>query len=129
MIRTVSRTALVAASALVLGAVTPVLAQGTTVVVQWNNATLNAIVATSAPPTVAARALAVVHTAIYDAWAAYDPTAVGSMANAPARQPSGAGTPDNKAKAISYAAYRTLLDLFPTQGSALNAVMTSLGYD
>jgi len=51
------------------------------------------------------------------------------MANAPARQPAVAGTPDNKVKAISYAAYRTLLDLFPTQGSALNAVMTSLGYD
>jgi hypothetical protein len=120
---------LVATAALLFGAISPASAQSPSIVVQWNNAILNAIVATATPPTVAARALAVVHTAIYDAWAAYDSKAMGSLASAPARQPASAGTPENKAKAISYAAYRTLLDLFPTQGSALNAVMTSLGYD
>ena len=38
-------------------------------------------------PTVTARALAVVHTAMYDAWAAYDPTAVGTRRGAPLRRP------------------------------------------
>jgi CRP-like cAMP-binding protein len=38
-------------------------------------------------PTIAARALAVVHTAIYDAWTAYDPVAVPTMANGNGRRP------------------------------------------
>src|SRR5215207_5008354 len=46
-------------------------ATGDNVVLQWNEVTLQAIRDTRPLPTVAARALAVVHTAIYDAWAAY----------------------------------------------------------
>jgi hypothetical protein len=126
MLRVVSRSTLVAASALVLCAVTPALAQSPTVVVQWNNATLNAIVATSAPPTVAARALAIVHTAMYDAWAVYDPVAIGTQPTSP-RQAG--GSDDDKTQAVSYAAYETLLDLFPAQKPALDAVMKTLGYD
>ena len=82
-----SSIAFLVTAALLFNAVFPAAAQTPTVVVQWNNAILNAIVATATPPTVAARALAVVHTAMYDAWAAYDTTAVGSMAAAPSRQP------------------------------------------
>jgi hypothetical protein len=102
------------------------MAQGPTVVVQWNNAILNAIVATSTPPTVAARALAIVHTAMYDAWAVYDPVAIGTQPTSP-RQPG--GSQDAKTQAISYAAYETLLDLFPTQKTAFDAIMHTLGYD
>src|SRR5262252_10729105 len=82
--------------------------------VQWNDATVSAIKATSAAPTVGSRALFIVHSAMYDAWAAYDSTAVGSISGAPPRQPQSAQTTANKAWAISYAAYRTLLDLFPS---------------
>jgi hypothetical protein len=101
----------------------------TTIVVQWDQAALNAIVATSTTPPPAARALAIFSTAMYDAWAAYDSTAVGSLPTSPARQPASASTPANKSKAISYAAYLTLVDLFPTQKATLATVMTSLGYD
>src|SRR5262249_53128738 len=40
-----------------------------------------------------------------------------------------ARTLENKAKAISFAAYFTMLDLFRTQKPALDNVMKSLGYD
>jgi len=42
------------------------------VVLKWDEQTLAAVRATKPAPTVVARALGVVHTAIYDAWAAYD---------------------------------------------------------
>ena len=90
---------------------------------------LNAIVSTSTPPTQAARSLAIVSTAMYDAWAAYDPVAVGTMATSPSRQPAGAQTAANKAKAVSYAAYLTLLDQFRPAGPSFDALMRSLGYD
>src|SRR5262252_9029535 len=83
--------------------------------VQWNDAAVSALKATSAAPTVGSRALFIVHSAMYDAWAAFDTKAIGSIPGAPARQPAKSQTDANKAWAISYAAYRTLLDLFPTQ--------------
>ena len=97
--------------------------------VQWNDAAVSAIKATSTAPTVASRALFIVHSAMYDAWAAYDSKAVGSISGAPPRQPQSAQTTANKAWAISYAAYRTLLDLFPTQEPAFTKLMINLGYD
>ncbi len=57
-------------------------ATGDNLVLVWNEATLEAIRTLSPGPTVAVRALAVVHTAIYDAWAAYDPVAVGTRLGA-----------------------------------------------
>jgi hypothetical protein len=99
------------------------------VAVQWNDAVINAIKATSTPPTVASRALFIVHSAMYDAWAAYDSKAVGSIPGAPPRQPASASTLLNKASAISYAAYRALLDLFPTQAAPFRLLMVNNGYD
>jgi hypothetical protein len=49
---------------------------GDNLALQWDEVTLQAIRDTRPFPTVAARALAIVHTAIYDAWAAYDSVAV-----------------------------------------------------
>jgi hypothetical protein len=66
---------------------------------------------------VAARALAIVHTAIYDAWAAYDPLAVGTQLGAGLRQPQAERTQANKDKAVSFAAYTALMDLFPARQS------------
>jgi hypothetical protein len=97
--------------------------------VQWNDAALTAIHTTGTPPTVASRALFIVHSAMYDAWAAYDATAAPSIAGAPARQAAGLGSLLNKTSAISYAAYRTLLDLFPTQATAFKNLMINLGFD
>ncbi|HLJ49563.1 MAG TPA: vanadium-dependent haloperoxidase [Bryobacteraceae bacterium] len=98
-------------------------------VVQWNDAILTAIKTTATPPTVASRALFIVHSAIYDAWAAYDPTASPSVSGAPPRQPADSQTVANKTWALSYAAYRTALDLFPTQEPSFTMLMINLGYD
>jgi hypothetical protein len=102
-----------------------------TIVVQWDKVALQAIRNTGPGPTVEARHLAVLHTAIYDAWAAYDDTALGTRLGAALRQPAGRRSPDNRDEAISFAAYRALVDLFPqpVQRAYLSAVMRRLGYD
>ena len=99
------------------------------VVLKWDEQTLAEIRATKPAPTVVARALAVVHTAMYDAWAAYDATAVGTRLGGSLRRPADERTADYKSKAISYGAYRALLDLFPTRSGDLTGFMTDLGYD
>ena len=63
-------------------------------------------------PTVASRAFGVLFTAIYNAWAAYDPVAKVTQNGGPSQQTTG-NTDANKTQAISYAADRTLNDLFP----------------
>ena len=108
-------------------------ATGDNVVVQWDEVTLQAIRDTRPGPTPAARALAMVHTAIYDAWAAYDAVAVDTRqrlrVTPTLRQLTAERTLANKEKAISYAAYATLVDLFPTQQPAFDEQMTTkLGY-
>jgi len=100
------------------------------VATQWNNALLQAVRNTGFAPMWTARALACVHTSMYDAWAAYDPVAVGTRLGGSLRRPAGEHTQANKEKAISYAAYRTLVDLFPSQQAVLfDPLMAALGYD
>jgi hypothetical protein len=101
-------------------------ATGDNLVLVWNDQTLESIRKLPPAPTVAARALAIVHTAIYDAWAAYDPLAVGTRLGAGLRQPQTERTQANKDKAVSYAAYTTLMDLFPARQSDLTTKMASL---
>jgi hypothetical protein len=103
-------------------------ATGDSVVLAWNQQVLDTIVATRTGPTIAARALAVVHTAIYDAWAAYDPVAVGTRLGGNLRQPETERTLDNKTKAVSFAAYAALVDLFPARQASYAQLMTDLGY-
>jgi len=52
-----------------------------------HNATLQAIRDTKPGPPMVARMLAIVHTAIYDAWAAYDPVSVGTRLAGGLRRP------------------------------------------
>jgi hypothetical protein len=120
---------------LVLGLVTSVgrpeparAADGDNLVLVWNDQTLEAIRRLPPAPTVAARALAMVHTAIYDAWAAYDSLAVGTRLGAKLRQPEAERTQANKDKAVSFAAYLALVDLFPTRQAVFAQQMTDLGY-
>ena len=103
-------------------------ATGDNLVLVWNDETLEAIRKLPPAPTVAARALAMVHTAIYDAWAAYDPLAVGTRLGAGLRQPEAERTQANKNKAVSFAAYTALVDLFPARQEILAQQMTDLGY-
>jgi hypothetical protein len=65
----------------------------------------------------------VAHTAIYDAWAAYDPVAVGTRLGGNLRQPAAERTLENKTKAVSFAAYATLVDLFPARQSIFRDFM------
>jgi hypothetical protein len=98
-----------------------------TVVLTWNEAVLAAIRATRPSPPVAARALAVVHTAMYDAWAAYDPRAVGTRLGF-IPPPVDRGTAA-KTEAVGYAAYHTALDLFPDRKSTVDETLAAVGLD
>src|SRR5438105_9991672 len=120
--------ALLIGLALLLTAIEPAVAIDN-VVLQWNEATLDAIRNTKSPPPIAARAFAVTHTAMFDAWAAYDPVAKGTRLGSSLRRPEVERTAANKEKAISFAGYRVLVDLFSTQTAVFGALMSSLGYD
>lgn len=100
-----------------------------TAVVKWDEAALEAIRIGHPGPPVVARALAVAHTCMYDAWAAYDDKAVGTQLKGTLRRPVSERIDVNKDKAVSYGAYRALVDLFPTQKSAFDAVLTGQGYN
>jgi uncharacterized protein DUF6851/vanadium-dependent haloperoxidase-like protein len=102
------------------------------VVLLWNEQLLNTIRRNPkiTGPTVAARAIGILNTAIYDAWAPYDPMALGTRLLSQYRQPAAADTLANKNEAISYAAYRVLTDLFKdsTSLAAYNQQMSDLHY-
>jgi hypothetical protein len=97
---------------------------------RWNDALLQAVRNVQANPVVAARALAVTHTAMYDAWAAYDRKALGTRTGDSLRRPRAERTLANKRVAVSYAAYRALVDLFPSQKASLfDPLLVDLGLD
>jgi len=101
-----------------------------TIVVQWNTAALQAVRDGTLGPPMVARALAIVHTCVYDAWTAYDRKAVGTRLGGSLRRPKAEGTPANKDKAISFAAYRAAVDVFPwDKTKVFDPLMASLGYD
>ena len=100
-----------------------------TVPAQWNQALLDSVKAARAGDVVVARSLAIVHTAMFDAWAAYDDKALSTQTGSRWRRPQGERTQANKEKAVSYAAYRALVDLFPARQDALSQVMRGMGYD
>ncbi len=76
------------------------------------------------------RALAIVHTAAHDAWAAYDRDAVGTRLSGSLRRPPAERTRANKEEAISFAAYRAAVDLFPgSRSSVFDPLMATLGFD
>ncbi len=66
---------------------------------------------------------------MYDAWAAYDPIAVGTRLGGSLRRPPAERTDAYKSQAISYAAYRALLNLFPARSADFRGLLTAMGYD
>ena len=82
-----------------------------------------------ARPTVLSRQMAIVQTAVFDAWAAYDDTAVGTRYGAALRRPEAERTEANKATAIAFAAYRALLDQFPAETDHIRASFAAAGFD
>lgn len=104
-----------------------------TIVGLWNCAALDEVRSSRAlrnGPPVVARALAIAHTCMYDAWAAYDSLAVGTVLGGALRRPAAERTDPNKTTAVSFAAYRCLTNLYPDAASAtrLGAVLTGQGY-
>ena len=98
-------------------------------VLRWNSLALTTIRQLRPPPPVAARALAILHTAIFDAWAAYEPTALGTRLGGDLRRPPWERTLENKQQALSFAAYRALSDVFPGREATFAAQLHSFGYD
>ncbi|HEY1859253.1 MAG TPA: vanadium-dependent haloperoxidase [Gemmataceae bacterium] len=80
-------------------------------------------------PTVGSRMLAIIVTAMYDAWAAYDEKAFGTRLGDKLRRPPAERTLANKEKAIAFADYRVMLDLFPEDAKWLAEQMRSHGLD
>ncbi len=113
----------------VVGACVLSAPSGATVVVDWNNSALAEIRLARLGPPIVARALAISHTCMYDAWAAYDARAVGAVLGDSLRRPLSEQNDANKAKAVSFAAYRCLLNLFPAGAARLETTMLGLGYD
>jgi hypothetical protein len=98
------------------------------VVLQWNNEALECIRLVRTPPVVNARALFIVHSAAYDAWAAYDAKAVGTRLGGTLRRPSSERTSANKNQAISHAAYRAASWVWPGCQASWDAQLEALGY-
>lgn len=80
--------------------------------VVWDQAVQEAVATTSPGPTIASRAYAMMHTAMYDAWSAYDSLAISTQLADNLQRPSEENTESNKVQAMSFAAYRVLDDLF-----------------
>ncbi|WP_214227649.1 vanadium-dependent haloperoxidase [Pedobacter sp. B4-66] len=80
--------------------------------IQWNQLLLEAIKLTKTSPPLAARALAMVHTAMYDAWSVYDKYAISTTTARYIKLPGNECVKENIRAAFSYAAYRVLMDLF-----------------
>ncbi len=99
------------------------------VVLAWDRALLTVISQTPTAPTVASRSLAVLHTAIYDAWAAYDEHALATTTFGLHRRPPAERTEANKREAISYAAYVAAANLYSDLKSVcFQPLMNALGY-
>lgn len=107
-------------------------AQRSNVVLAWNDALLTAISQTPTAPTVASRAIAMLNTAMYDAWAAYDEVALATTTYGVLRRPLAEHTTANKRKAMSYAAYVVLVNLYADlryRDVCFQDLMYAYGYD
>lgn len=108
-----------------------------TISVQWAEVALEAIRNIGRPshpdpkqrarigPPMVARSLALLHSAIYDAWAIYDTQAFPTLLRIPRKT---AGSDPERIRAMSQAAYVVLKNQFPSESSIFDTKMTSLGY-
>jgi hypothetical protein len=80
-------------------------------------------------PTVTSRILALTWTAVFDAWSRYDDNAIPLYLASAKRQPKVKRTLKNKEIAISYAAYRTMLEYYFSDSVLLRSKMIEFGFD
>jgi len=100
---------------------------GAGVVRGWNALALRAIRDTRPGLDMAARALAALHTSMYNAWAAYDEDARQTMHGRAVRLPRAERGAASKAGAMSHAAYLVLCQRFASQQAGFDARMAALG--
>ena len=94
----------------------------------WDRMVQEVVRATAPGPTIASRAYGLLHTAMYDAWAAYDANAI-STTGSTVQRPTAEKTKANLTEAMSFAAYQVLIDLFPNQKSLFDQQMKDLGFN
>jgi len=97
-------------------------------VILWNNAAIRAAQDSNSGGLVMVRAIAMMHTAMFNAWSQYDKNALPTLGY-PFRSAEAERTIQNKREAISFAAYGVLADLFPSKTADFDRLMVSLGYD
>lgn len=78
-------------------------------------------------PTVTSRYLALIFTAIFDAWSVYDEKAIPVYLKNVSRRPLSERTLETKEIAISHAAFRSLLEYYPSDSTLYADFMISLG--
>ncbi|MEO5592589.1 MAG: DUF6851 domain-containing protein [Chitinophagaceae bacterium] len=88
------------------------MSYGKPIALQWNQLILDAVKYSGTSAPLAARALAMVHTAMYDAWSVYNSKANSTSTALYIKAPQHHCNKENVRKAFSYAAYRVLMDLF-----------------
>jgi hypothetical protein len=98
-------------------------------VVGWNRLALLAIRTLQPGAATAARALAILHTCMYNAWAAYDDDARQTAHGVAVRLPRAERSAASKASAMGHAAYLALSGQFPTHQASFKAYMALLGLD
>jgi hypothetical protein len=82
-----------------------------------------------ARPTIGSRMLLIVVTCMYDAWAAYDDKAVGTVFGAKLRRPKEERTLRNKEIAVGYATYRAMMNMFPEDALWIKEQVRKQGLD
>jgi hypothetical protein len=80
-------------------------------------------------PTVTSRFLGLIWTAVFDAWSRYDDNAIPLYLQNVNRRPSSERVLKNKEIAISYAAYRTMIEYYFSDSALLKNTMKELGLD
>ena len=98
-------------------------------VLGWNGAALRALRANRADPLAAARTLALLHSGMYNAWAAYDDEARQTAQGVAVRLPRAERGAASKASAMSHAAWRVLVARFPARRACFDARLAALGLD
>jgi hypothetical protein len=100
-------------------------------VLGWNQLALQALRMQPGMPGTppAAHALAILHTCMYNAWAAYDDDARQTPHGVAVRLPRAERSAASKADAMSHAAYLALSALFPLQKPVFDDCMARLGLD
>jgi hypothetical protein len=99
------------------------------IVTEWLDQALPAADEVAWEPTVGSRFFAIFQMALYDAWTAYDPVAIGVISGTTLKSQGGLNNEANKREAISHAAYTVLRALAPQRKHALTEHMIVLGYD